>query len=52
MPKIEQTPPNAANFIYSLRKLGYSFSSALADIIDNSIGHGEANKIFINYYPQ
>ena len=47
MPKIEQTPPNAANFIYSLRKLGYSFSSALADIIDNSIGHGEANKIFI-----
>ena len=52
MPKIEQTPPNAANFIFSLRKLGYSFSSALADIIDNSIGHGEANKIFINYYPQ
>jgi len=51
MSKIVQTPPIASNFIYTLRKLGYSFSSALADIIDNSIGHGESTKILVNYYP-
>ena len=29
--------PNAGNFIESLRDLGYTFNSAVADLIDNSI---------------
>lgn len=37
MPKYFEAPPNATGFGESLRKYGYDFSSALADLIDNSI---------------
>lgn len=43
MPKFKDTPPNASNFVESLRKYGYDFSSALADIFDNSISAGCSN---------
>lgn len=51
MPSYIEKPPNASNFIQSLRRFGYSFSSALADIIDNSIFAKAAN-ISITYYPK
>lgn len=40
--------PKAPVLIEATRSIGYSFESALADIIDNSIGNG-ANEIYINY---
>ncbi len=51
MPTYINKPPNASNFVQSLRRFGYSFSSALADIIDNSI-FAKAKKISITYYPK
>lgn len=41
--------PNAANLIESMRSIGYSFETALADVIDNSIS-AQASKI--NVYLQ
>jgi len=35
--KIEKVLPNVANFIKSIRDVGYTFEVAVADIIDNSI---------------
>ena len=35
--------PNAPILVESTRAIGYSFESALADIIDNSIGKGAKN---------
>jgi hypothetical protein len=35
-------PPNAAAIVNSLRAIGYSFNTAVADIIDNSIAAGAA----------
>lgn len=43
---VERTDPNPSAFIYSLRSVGYSFETAVADIIDNSISAG-ATKIKI-----
>ena len=40
MPKIRNAPPSASSMIESLRGLGYSISTALADIIDNSLAAG------------
>ena len=43
-------PPVAGSMIYSLRNLGYSFESAVADLIDNSISAGASSiaiEIFI-----
>ena len=37
---IRKSPPRATAMLESLRGLGYSTSSALADIIDNSISAG------------
>jgi len=51
MPTYINKPPNASNFVQSLRRFGYSFSSALADIIDNSI-FAKSSEISITYYPK
>lgn len=40
MSKLVSLPPNAEQMIQSMRALGYSFSTALADVIDNSISAG------------
>ena len=32
-----RAPPSAASLIESMRDIGYSFETALADIVDNSI---------------
>ena len=50
MPQFIDTPPNAANFVESLRKYGYDFSSALADILDNSIS-ADCSNIDITFLP-
>ncbi len=36
-------PPNASNFVESFRSIGYSFNSAVADLIDNSISANATN---------
>jgi len=51
MSKLVSTPPDASGFIESQRCYGYSFESALADIIDNSI-FAESQNIHINFYPK
>lgn len=43
MSKIIDLPPNAEEMIKSMRALGYSFSTALADVIDNSISAGASH---------
>ena len=45
--------PNVANFIKSLRDIGYTFEVAVADIIDNSIS-ASANdiKIYAIQHPE
>lgn len=40
MSKIISLPPNAEKMVQSMRALGYSFQTALADVIDNSISAG------------
>jgi hypothetical protein len=50
MPHFIDTPPNAANFVESLRKYGYDFSSSLADILDNSIS-ADCSNIDIIFLP-
>lgn len=40
MPRTRNAPPSASSMIESLRGLGYSASTALADIIDNSLAAG------------
>lgn len=47
--KVKNNPPFAPNLIESMRSIGYSFETALADIVDNSIA-AKANNIdiFIN----
>jgi len=45
--EIIEINPNISNFIISLRDIGYSFDTALADIIDNSISaNAKIIKIF------
>jgi len=48
MPQVKNVPPRPASTIQSLRHLGYSLDSALADIIDNSIG-AHSTHISIDY---
>lgn len=43
-------PPNAPALLGSLRAIGYSFDSALADIVDNSIAAG-AREVGIEFRP-
>jgi hypothetical protein len=50
MSKKIDLPPKADNFIDSQRKYGYSFQSALADIIDNSIT-AKSRNLNINFFP-
>jgi len=45
-----ELPPQAETFIDSQRQYGYSFHSALADIIDNSIS-AKSKNVLINFYP-
>lgn len=45
--KRKNNPPFAPNLIESMRSIGYSFDTALADIVDNSIS-ANATKIEIN----
>lgn len=45
-----QLPPLAPVLLESMRAIGYSFESALADIIDNSISAG-AKTVQIRFYP-
>ena len=45
--------PNVANFIKSLRDIGYTFEVAVADIIDNSISAGANDiKIYAIQHPE
>ena len=47
--KVKNNPPFAPNLIESMRSIGYSFETALADIVDNSIAAKADNiDIFIN----
>lgn len=39
----EEVPPNASAMIESMRAYGYTLSTAIADLIDNSIAAGAAN---------
>lgn len=52
--KDELLLPFAPILVESTRSIGYSFESALADIIDNSIGKGATNidVMFDSNYPQ
>lgn len=43
-------PPNAPALLASLRAIGYSFDSALADIIDNSLA-GDATRVDVWFPP-
>jgi len=43
-------PPNAPALLGSLRAIGYSFDSALADIVDNSVAAG-AREVAIEFRP-
>lgn len=46
MPREERLPPSAASLTASMRDLGYSLESAVADLIDNSIS-AEATRVDI-----
>ena len=48
--KFIENPPDAASIMESTRAIGYSLSTAIADIIDNSIA-AEASRIEIFYSP-
>lgn len=48
--KTKKVPPYAPTLIESTRAIGYSFESAVADIIDNSIA-AEAKKVDIYFFP-
>ena len=39
------TPPDASRVIEGLRDTGYTFQTAISDIVDNSIDHGKAKNI-------
>ena len=46
---IEDATPPAGNMIESLRHFGYELTTAVADLLDNSITHNACN-IWINYH--
>ena len=43
MPTMLKNPPNAEILMQSMRSMGYTFESAVADIIDNSISANATN---------
>ena len=45
----QDNPPDASRTIEGLRDTGYTFVTSIADIIDNSISHGEADNIWFDY---
>ena len=45
-----ENPPHAPSLLESMRSIGYSLESALADLIDNSIS-AKAKQIKIEYRP-
>ena len=50
MPRIISNPPDPSNLMKSTQSIGnYALSSALADLIDNSV-NASANKIDIDFY--
>jgi hypothetical protein len=49
MPKEVTNTPVAARTFRGLSDIGYTFESAVADLLDNSITQGEAKNIIINY---
>ena len=42
-----KNPPDPSRVIEGLRDTGYTFDTAVADIVDNSITHGKAKNIWI-----
>ena len=42
MPKLVENTPEAGSLVGSMRSMGYSFESAVADIIDNSVTAGSS----------
>lgn len=46
-----KAPPGARRLIESLRSLGYEFSTAIADLIDNSIA-AQASEVYVDIYGQ
>lgn len=52
-PNVELALPNPKNLIHSLRDIGYSLETAIADVIDNSISAGASEvRITISYEEQ
>ena len=47
--KIYDAPPSASRMIESLRGLGYSVETAIADLIDNSIA-AEASRVDLTFF--
>ena len=43
----DELPPHAGNLGTSLQGLTYDFEKAIADVVDNSISHGQADNIWI-----
>lgn len=50
MPVYKENQPTADVLMTSMRSMGYSFESAIADIIDNSIA-AKATKIELKFPP-
>src|SRR5688572_18494292 len=48
-PAYDVVPPEPAALIESLRSVGYSLPTAVADILDNSIAGG-ADKIYVDFH--
>jgi len=48
-PAFEQTPPEAASLVESLRSFGYDLSRAIADLIDNSIT-ASARNVWVDFF--
>ena len=46
-----KAPPGARRLIESLRSLGYECSTAIADLIDNSIA-AQASEVYVDIYGQ
>lgn len=43
-------PPHAASLLESMRSIGYTLESALADILDNSLS-ANAKNIYVEFRP-
>jgi hypothetical protein len=44
-----KAPPGARRLIESLRNLGYECSTAIADLVDNSIA-AQASEVYVDIY--